>query len=393
VAVTFFTSFSLPFSLPNMTEDFNDLQILIRVPTEVEATLIVQCLTGQNIAVQAVGAFTSGFAAEAPGDVSILVKRGDLARASSIMAKFRPAISSRRTVHDEMNELACSSESRANEEIMFACQECGEVITFSGERRGHVETCPHCEEYVDVPYENEKSQLSESKVAARDIMKRIHSDIRTTSQLWIEVLAILCLACIPDLFNSLTFVWCQPTPSYSFSNRELWFIVRSFQVSLPVLVIMALSKEPWSMFGIVRPKWIADLLGGCAMWPVGVLCSMYAIALLPSSLWGSGHYVSTGPVGIVQFFLLVLSCAANGFAEELVMRGYLLVRLERLLQSTLAAVLISTALFASYLLYQGVAGVNSAAAIGLFYAIMFCIFRRLWPLCLAHALTNFMQLI
>lgn len=35
--------------------------------------------------------------------------------------------------------------------ITFACEECGAEITFPGERRGQVETCPKCYEYVDVP--------------------------------------------------------------------------------------------------------------------------------------------------------------------------------------------------------------------------------------------------
>ena len=36
-------------------------------------------------------------------------------------------------------------------QITFACEECGEPITVPGERRGRVEICPLCGEYVDVP--------------------------------------------------------------------------------------------------------------------------------------------------------------------------------------------------------------------------------------------------
>ncbi len=35
--------------------------------------------------------------------------------------------------------------------ITFSCEECNAEITFPGNRRGHVETCPKCQEYVDVP--------------------------------------------------------------------------------------------------------------------------------------------------------------------------------------------------------------------------------------------------
>ena len=79
---------------------------------------------------------------------------------------------------------------------------------------------------------------------------------------------------------------------------------------------------------------------------------------------------------------------ANGFAEELVMRAYLLVRLERLLSSTWLAVVVTTTLFASYHIYQGTTVMIGTAAFGFVLALAFCWFRRLWPLCLAHAVWN-----
>ena len=78
----------------------------------------------------------------------------------------------------------------------------------------------------------------------------------------------------------------------------------------------------------------------------------------------------------------------GAFAEELVYRGYLIVRLERLFRSTSLAVLITTALFASYHLYQGLIPALGIAAGGLVYAISFCSMRRLWPLCITHTLHN-----
>ena len=71
------------------------------------------------------------------------------------------------------------------------------------------------------------------------------------------------------------------------------------------------------------------------------------------------------------------------------MRGYLIPRFERLLRSTSAAVVVSTALFASYHLYQGTHGVIGAGVTGLVYAVAFCSLRRLWPVFVAHALHNY----
>ena len=36
-------------------------------------------------------------------------------------------------------------------EVIFACENCGGTLKFPGLRRGGVETCIHCGEYVDVP--------------------------------------------------------------------------------------------------------------------------------------------------------------------------------------------------------------------------------------------------
>ena len=51
-------------------------------------------------------------------------------------------------------------------EVTFACQECGRSITFPGGRRGHVEACPECGNYVDVPHQTESSLPPEFAAAA-----------------------------------------------------------------------------------------------------------------------------------------------------------------------------------------------------------------------------------
>jgi hypothetical protein len=69
-----------------MSAKSDTIEVVARVANEMEASLIVQCLTNQGITARAVGGFTSGFRAEAPGDVSVLVMSGDLERAKKIVA-------------------------------------------------------------------------------------------------------------------------------------------------------------------------------------------------------------------------------------------------------------------------------------------------------------------
>ena len=66
-----------------------DTVVLAVVPSEMEATLIVDALRDLEITAESSGALTSGFRAEAPGGVRILVRSEDLARARTALDAFR----------------------------------------------------------------------------------------------------------------------------------------------------------------------------------------------------------------------------------------------------------------------------------------------------------------
>ena len=72
-------------SIDDMSADSIDLQELISVPSEVEAAVIVAALEREGIKAVAAGALTSGFRAEAPGEVQVLVKRSDADRAQQTL--------------------------------------------------------------------------------------------------------------------------------------------------------------------------------------------------------------------------------------------------------------------------------------------------------------------
>jgi len=93
-----------------------------------------------------------------------------------------------------------------------------------------------------------------------------------------------------------------------------------------------------------------------------------------------------------EYFLLAVMCLVSGFFQELVMRAYLIVRLEELFESTAVAFLLSTILFVCYHGYQGTAGVIGVVLFGVIQGIAFCAFRRLAPISIAHAVTNFIAI-
>jgi hypothetical protein len=70
-----------------MAEKDETLDVVARVVSEIEASLIVQHLADFDIEARAIGGFTAGFRAEAPGTVAVLVKHSDLLRAQEALAE------------------------------------------------------------------------------------------------------------------------------------------------------------------------------------------------------------------------------------------------------------------------------------------------------------------
>lgn len=219
---------------------------------------------------------------------------------------------------------------------------------------------------------------------------------RSRRDLWLEVVAVCFVAVLPDLWSSVSYLLRSQPPEWTFNEREAYLFFRSVQVSWLVLYLMARSGTPGSRFGLVAPRWIKD--------------SLLAFATLVAAYFAYGFYAAgvfsvvpaetlsretqrlaelfSPPLAPEQTVLLIVSNVANGFAEELVMRGYLIPRFEDLFGSTVKALLLSSVLFASYHLYQGFYGAGSALVMGLVFGVAFCALRRLWPVAAAHALLN-----
>lgn len=84
----------------------------------------------------------------------------------------------------------------------------------------------------------------------------------------------------------------------------------------------------------------------------------------------------------------VLISFENGFLEEVLVVGYLLVRLRQLELHPALAIAISAVLRGTYHLYQGYGGFAGNVVMGVVFAFVFLRWRRLWPLVLAHGLID-----
>lgn len=75
----------------------------------------------------------------AVGGVKVQVPESQAKMAKSIVAK-----------HENFRQIR--KERKASmPDVSFDCEECGKPLTFPGARRGGIESCPHCNEYIDVP--------------------------------------------------------------------------------------------------------------------------------------------------------------------------------------------------------------------------------------------------
>ncbi len=72
-----------------MTDDPNAPQVIVRVATEVEASIIAGQLQLRGISSEVEGGFVSGFKAEAPGDVAVVVKQCDLMCAKKALEEIQ----------------------------------------------------------------------------------------------------------------------------------------------------------------------------------------------------------------------------------------------------------------------------------------------------------------
>ena len=140
--------------------------------------------------------------------------------------------------------------------------------------------------------------------------------------------------------------------------------------------------------GLGRFRWRADLLGGIGL-AVLIGVAGLALYLLARKL---GLNASVVPSSLRDTWwripMLVVSAFANGWAEEVVVVGYLLTRLRQLGIAPRLALGCSSALRSAYHLYQGFGAGLGNFAMGLIFGYTWQRTGRLWPLVIAHGLID-----
>jgi membrane protease YdiL (CAAX protease family) len=206
---------------------------------------------------------------------------------------------------------------------------------------------------------------------------------------WLEVIAVLSIGVFPNIASAVTTVAAvvQPSALPAYWLSALTRCVYNGCAIVAVLYIIHRSGEPFSAFGVTRPG-AGDVLLALTLFMAEWFLWVAIRPLLPvdPSHW---RIFFPQPREAADYLLMIPAEASNGFAEELITRGYLITRLERLLGSRFQAVVLSAVLFASYHLYYGPTGALIYVLVfGLAFGGAYVLLRRVWPLALAHMLLN-----
>ena len=140
--------------------------------------------------------------------------------------------------------------------------------------------------------------------------------------------------------------------------------------------------------GLTRIRWRQDVLGGVGLaMLIGVPgLALYQIARI------IGLNASVEPAELNDTWwripVLLLLAFGNGWAEEVIVVGFLMTRLRQLRVNPWAALVISSLLRGAYHLYQGFGAGLGNIAMGLVFGYVWQRTGRLWPLIIAHTLID-----
>ncbi len=143
-----------------------------------------------------------------------------------------------------------------------------------------------------------------------------------------------------------------------------------------------------AQIGLGRIRWRPDVLGAVGL---AVLIGVPGLGLYQIARV-LGVNASVEPAELSDTWwripMLLLLAFGNGWAEEVIVVGYLLTRLRQLKVNPWLALAISSLLRGAYHLYQGFGAGLGNVAMGLVFGYAWQRTGRLWPLILAHALID-----
>jgi membrane protease YdiL (CAAX protease family) len=173
-----------------------------------------------------------------------------------------------------------------------------------------------------------------------------------------------------------------------------------------VWAMLRVSGQRWAAIGLGREPLLSVVIYGIAAtvfaYVANALAVLVHLAITRPDLTAVGEQKlrALDPLAAIPLWALVPIAVVVGVYEEIVFRGFLLTRLRTAFSgrfspktAAIAAVLVSSSVFAFGHLYQGALGVVQTAAAGIALSVIALWRRSLWPCIFAHVAIDVFGLI
>jgi membrane protease YdiL (CAAX protease family) len=222
------------------------------------------------------------------------------------------------------------------------------------------------------------------------------SDPARRRLLWFEILAVLCVLVLPAYLGGIRLYLHPRRPLEGFAEDQAFRIFGTLFALMPVLYIAWRSGEGLTRFGLVRFRPMRDIALATAVFftdralTVGLvrLCRWLLPMVAAASTSVHKTNLRPGPNGAWEISLLLLAQFLNAAMEEFTIRGYLIPRLEELTGKSWLALVLSSAIFAGYHIYQGPVIAATILLTGMLLGLSFLLTRSVWPGVMAHMANN-----
>jgi membrane protease YdiL (CAAX protease family) len=170
-------------------------------------------------------------------------------------------------------------------------------------------------------------------------------------------------------------------------------VMRGIATEIAILVIAAsiLRIRGWRLSRLSRPfSWRASLAGLPLF--VGYIVLYLTTALAVVAVYpAAAHLATMRMIPRAPFLLLAVFIVVNSVFEEITVCGYVVTALSE--QGAALSITASTLLRFLYHLYQGPIASLAILPLGLLFAAVYWRWRNLWPLGVAHTISNFVVLV
>ncbi|MGC9196072.1 MAG: CPBP family intramembrane glutamic endopeptidase [Syntrophobacteraceae bacterium] len=206
-------------------------------------------------------------------------------------------------------------------------------------------------------------------------------------------LAVFLLLIIPSMMISFLPMGKE---RLGFAVMAVSIILRDISLTCLVFFFLWRDGEPLSRLGWKFGRLKEEIaLGAILILPVlyaePLLVKVFQWFGLSSAMSRLPQFLT--PKGLPEIFLACILAAVAAVAEETIFRGYLLLRLNDLTGSTIAAVLISSVLFSLGHGYEGAASVGTVGVLGLLLALTYVWRKSLVAPAVLHFLIDFFPLV